>query len=118
MSEAEFQAANFRLRDREYPYYFAANRDRLARVPDLADASGGLSNPAYFNFVYYIAWKVAAQRLESSDVQADFLRAFGDALLDGVAPEAARAVAAARGADGACQGPRRAPSGAPACVGC
>lgn len=29
----------------------AANKDRLPAIPDLSDNSGGLSNPAYFNFV-------------------------------------------------------------------
>ena len=27
-------------------------------MPDLSDSSGGLSNPVFFNFVYYILWKV------------------------------------------------------------
>jgi hypothetical protein len=29
----------------------AANKDRLAAVPDLSDNSGGLSNPVFFSFV-------------------------------------------------------------------
>jgi hypothetical protein len=35
----------------EYSYYYNANKDRLPRVPDLSDSSGGLSNRTYFNFV-------------------------------------------------------------------
>lgn len=35
----------------EYSYYYEANKDRLPRVPDLSDESGGLSNRTYFNFV-------------------------------------------------------------------
>lgn len=33
----------------------------LPTVPDLSDASGGLSNPAFFNFLSYILWKVRCQ---------------------------------------------------------
>eukprot|EP00892_Ulva_mutabilis_P005388 jgi/Ulvmu1/3220/UM015_0261.1 len=87
MSASEFQAANFRLRDREYRYYFAANRDRLDRIPDLTDMSGGLSNPTYFNFVYYIAWKLVALNLLSSEERSRFNSVFGDNLLTMVAPE-------------------------------
>ena len=36
------------------------NKQRLPALPDLSDMSGGLSNPAYFNFISYILWKVRA----------------------------------------------------------
>jgi hypothetical protein len=62
MPEAALQAEIFRLRTQEYPYYYAANKDRLAVVPDLSDMSGGLSNPAFFNFLSYIIWKVRGRR--------------------------------------------------------
>jgi hypothetical protein len=65
MPEAALQAEIFRLRDQEYPYYYAANKDRLPAVPDLSDMSGGLSNPAFFNFLSYIIWKVRAGALHA-----------------------------------------------------
>ena len=42
----------------EFPYYRQTYAAELPAVPDLSDSSGGLSNPVYFNFVYYILWKV------------------------------------------------------------
>jgi hypothetical protein len=42
----------------EYPYYRQTYAAELPGVPDLSDSSGGLSNPVFFNFVYYILWKV------------------------------------------------------------
>ncbi|KAG2499349.1 hypothetical protein HYH03_002924 [Edaphochlamys debaryana] len=56
MEEVEFQEEVFKLRQREYRYYAEANG--LPRVPDLSDGTGGLSNPAYFNFLQYTLWKV------------------------------------------------------------
>ena len=35
-----------------------ANRELLPALPDLSDLGGGLSNPAQFNFMSYILWKV------------------------------------------------------------
>ena len=58
LSEAALQKEIFLLRDREYPYYRQSNFAALPAVPDLSDSSGGLSNPTFFNFVYYILWKV------------------------------------------------------------
>lgn len=96
MSETAFQTANFRLRDREYKYYFEANKDRLDRIPDLSDMSGGLSNPVYFNFVYYIAWKVVALNLTSSERRSEFNTVFGKNLLDLLAPDSRDAIEHAR----------------------
>lgn len=61
MDEQTFQAEVFKLRAREWPYYLQANRDVLQAVPDLSDLSGGLSNPAQFNFMAYILWKARAR---------------------------------------------------------
>ena len=94
MTEAEFQAANFKLRSREYKYYYEANKDRLDAIPELSDMSGGLSNPALFNFVYYCVWKSAYMRLPTEELQQRFSERFGDALLDNIAPDARRAMAA------------------------
>ena len=94
LTEAEFQAANFKLRSREYKYYYEANKDRLDAIPELSDMSGGLSNPALFNFVYYCVWKSAYTRLPTEELQQRFSEHFGDALLDNIAPDARRAVAA------------------------
>ena len=58
LSEQDLQLEIYRLRDREYPYYRQTYAAELPGVPDLSDASGGLSNPAYFNFQNYIVWKV------------------------------------------------------------
>ena len=66
MDEAAFQAEVFKLRSREWPYYLAANRDSLQAVPDLSDLSGGLSNPAQFNFIMYILWKARQDRHSSN----------------------------------------------------
>ena len=110
MSERDFQATNFRLRNREYKYYYAANKDRLDRVPDLSDMSGGLSNPVLFNFVYYIAWKAACARLQDENMQQEFSDRFGDALLDALAPDARAAVQAVRGDAGA--------ANIPCCLSC
>lgn len=66
MSDRQFQLENFKLRDREYPYYYENNKESLPRVPDLSDESGGLSNPTYFNFVTYILWKVVARNVTDS----------------------------------------------------
>lgn len=96
MSETAFQTANFRLRDREYKYYFEANKDRLDRIPDLSDMSGGLSNPAYFNFVYYIAWKVVALNVTSKESRREFNTVFGKNLLNLVAPDSRSAVIQSR----------------------
>lgn len=108
MSETAFQKANFRLRDREYKYYFEANKDRLDRIPDLSDMSGGLSNPAYFNFVYYIAWKVVALQITNSETRSEFNTIFGKKLLNLVAPESRAAVTQSRG-EGEFQGSVRKP---------
>ena len=58
MDEETFQEEVFKLRQREWPYYLEANRGVLPAIPDLSDLSGGLSNPAQFNFMAYILWKV------------------------------------------------------------
>lgn len=100
MSEESFQAANFRLRDREYQYYYQANKDRLPRVPDLSDQSGGLSNPVYFNFVYYIAWKVVARELRSPEARSAFNAEVGRQMVQLVAPGAAVTIAQSREVNG------------------
>lgn len=96
------QAEIFRLRDREYPYYYQANKQRLPAVPDLSDMSGGLSNPAYFNFVSYIIWKVVARGVTGEEGRARLCRAAGVALLAEVASEQEGKLreAARRGAGG------------------
>jgi hypothetical protein len=126
MSATEFQAQNFKLRNREYKYYFEANKSRLDRVPDLSDSSGGtlihrlpvwcekrgavallhlqtltplrnagLSNPAYFNFVYYIAWKIVAR--STTPLQRDeFNRLFGCRLYGLLIPGAAERLVASK----------------------
>jgi hypothetical protein len=88
-------------RYREYKYYFEANKDRLDRVPDLTDMSGGLSNPTYFNFVYYIALKVVARNLETDAARSAFNAALGTRMTELLAPEAAAALSASREAHGA-----------------
>ena len=70
-----------------FRYYFEANKDRLDRVPDLSDSSGGLSNPVYFNFVYYILWKQIAQET-GPDQREVFGNAFGKRLTDLIVPGA------------------------------
>ena len=51
ISETDFERERYKLQQREYRYYYEANKDKLPAVPDLSDLSGGLSNRAYFNFV-------------------------------------------------------------------
>lgn len=58
--------------------------------------SGGLSNPTYFNFVYYIAWKLVALNVLGSEERINFNSAFGDNLLSLVAPESRKKVQEAR----------------------
>lgn len=100
MSEADFQTANFKLREREFKYFAATHAD-LPAVPDLSDMSGGLSNPAFFNFVFYIAWKVVSAQLPTAADQDAFSARFGSALLDAVAPGVAPQLAAAAAREGA-----------------
>ncbi|KXZ56651.1 hypothetical protein GPECTOR_1g587 [Gonium pectorale] len=69
-----FQRENFKLREQEYRYYAEANRDKLPRVPDLADNAGGLSNPTYFNFVWYCLWKVVYKRVLLPEEREQFAR--------------------------------------------
>jgi hypothetical protein len=102
-TEREFQASNFKLREREYKYYMQANQNRLESIPDLSDLSGGLSNPVLFNFVYYIAWKAACARLNDAQLQSAFSDRFGDALLAAFAPQAAETAAKMRAQLGALQ---------------
>ena len=66
-------------------YYYEANKDRLDRVPDLSDSSGGLSNPVYFNFIYYILWKQIAQ-VTGPEQREVFGSIFGRRLADLIAP--------------------------------
>ncbi|GLC35826.1 hypothetical protein PLESTB_000498300 [Pleodorina starrii] len=75
MDEADFQRENFKLREREYRYYAEANRSQLPRIPDLADNTGGLSNPAYFNFIGYCLWKVVYRHIAAPQDREAFARA-------------------------------------------
>lgn len=100
-SEAEFQRAYFKLRDRECKYFFEANKDQLGTLPYLEDLSGGLSNRTYFGFVYYTAWKAACAYLATAEQQDKFSAAFGDALLEGLAPDAVGVVQRAARQSGA-----------------
>ncbi|GAX78310.1 hypothetical protein CEUSTIGMA_g5752.t1 [Chlamydomonas eustigma] len=79
--EKSFQSEVFKLRDREYKYYYENNKDRLEPIPDLSDMAGGLSNPSYFNFVSYILWKVAARKLPSTELRTQFGLEYGRQLL-------------------------------------
>ncbi|KAI8462490.1 MAG: hypothetical protein J3K34DRAFT_448048 [Monoraphidium minutum] len=95
--EGQLQRERFKLFDQEYGYYSAANRDRLPALPDLSDSSGGLANRAYFNFVSYIGWKVAARHAATPEQRTALCRRVGELLLPQVAPgelEALRAEAA------------------------
>eukprot|EP00955_Chlamydomonas_euryale_P012820 138311-Chlamydomonas_euryale.AAC.2 len=98
-SEGQLQREIFRLRDREYPYYYDANKDRLPRIPDLSDLSGGMSNTTYFNFNYYILFKVAARRAQGAELRTRLNAMYGQQLLPRVW-EGADAAAAAAAADG------------------
>ncbi len=56
--------------------------------------SGGLSNPAYFNFTSYIAWKVTARSLPSAELRNQFGAAYGQELLKAVWPQVQQEVIA------------------------
>lgn len=86
LTETQFQQENFKLRDREYRYYYAANKDRLPAIPDLGDESGGLSNPTYFNFINYVLWKVASAHLRDEQ-RGTFTAAVGKSLLEALDSE-------------------------------
>lgn len=100
LSETDLQMEIYRLKDREYPYYRTANAAALPSVPDLSDASGGLSNPVFFNFVYYILWKVAARHVKDEMQRNALTRLTGQLLAAQIAPgplQTARKSAAANG---------------------
>ncbi|KAL6760300.1 hypothetical protein V8C86DRAFT_2556694 [Haematococcus lacustris] len=94
MDEQDFQRDNFKLRDREYNFYLAANKGRLPALPDLEDGSGGLSEPLYFDFVNYCAWKVAARQLRTPSARSEFSKRVAQELLAALWPQG-RAVAQA-----------------------
>ncbi|KAG1667070.1 hypothetical protein FOA52_000433, partial [Chlamydomonas sp. UWO 241] len=99
--DRDLQREIFKLRDREYRYYYEANTDKLPRVPDLSDMSGGMSNRTYFNFNFYVLWKVAARHAVGADARTALCSAFGRQLLPRVwAGADAAAVATARAGPG------------------
>lgn len=69
LSKDDLQLEIYRLREREWPYYRNAQQGQatLPALPDLSDASGGLSNPVFFNFISYILWKVAARHVAGEE---------------------------------------------------
>eukprot|EP01025_Chloroclados_australasicus_P038941 TRINITY_DN4018_c1_g1_i2.p1 TRINITY_DN4018_c1_g1~~TRINITY_DN4018_c1_g1_i2.p1 ORF type:complete len:266 (-),score=13.41 TRINITY_DN4018_c1_g1_i2:47-844(-) len=87
LTEEEFQKQLFKLRDREYKYYYEMKKDQLPRIPDLSDMSGGLSNPAYFNFVSYVAWKVVSGQIKDAKTRNQIVQLSGINLLNKIAPD-------------------------------
>lgn len=85
-SEEQLQRERFKLFNQEYEYYYESNKERLPRVPDLSDESGGLSNRTYFNFLSYISWKVAARHVQGPEQRTALCRRVGQLLLPSVAP--------------------------------
>ncbi|GFH08185.1 uncharacterized protein HaLaN_03106 [Haematococcus lacustris] len=66
----------------------------LLLLADLEDGSGGLSEPLYFDFVNYCAWKVAARQLRTPSARAEFSQRVAQELLATLWPQG-RAVAQA-----------------------
>ncbi len=60
----------------------------MPAIPDLSDNSGGLSNPAYFNFASYVQWKAAARVVLNEGDRNQLHQAVGLRLADRLAPEA------------------------------
>ncbi|PNH12105.1 hypothetical protein TSOC_001013 [Tetrabaena socialis] len=88
MDEADFQRENFKLREREYRYYADAT-PQLPRIPDLADNTGGLANPAYLNFIIYCLWKVVFRHVRGAAEREAFSRAAAADFLARASPPAA-----------------------------
>eukprot|EP01023_Acetabularia_acetabulum_P018652 TRINITY_DN19420_c0_g2_i6.p1 TRINITY_DN19420_c0_g2~~TRINITY_DN19420_c0_g2_i6.p1 ORF type:complete len:230 (-),score=32.63 TRINITY_DN19420_c0_g2_i6:735-1424(-) len=62
-------------------------KDQLPRIPDLSDMSGGLSNPAYFNFLIYITWKVVAGQIRDQNDRNKIVQLSGINLINQIAPD-------------------------------
>ncbi|KAK9836920.1 hypothetical protein WJX74_011061 [Apatococcus lobatus] len=88
IDERAFQISTFKLRNQEYKYYLEQHKTEMPAIPDLADNSGGLSNPAYYNFASYIQWKSAARAVQADGDRARLHQAVGLRLADALAPEA------------------------------
>ncbi|KAK9866449.1 hypothetical protein WJX84_012457 [Apatococcus fuscideae] len=88
IDEQDFQIATFRLRNQEYKYYLEQHRAEMPALPELSDNSGGLSNPAYFNFCNYILWKSAARVVPDDGNRAQLVQTVGRRLVDALAPDA------------------------------
>ena len=88
IDERAFQISTFKLRNQEYKYYLEQHKAEMPAIPDLSDNSGGLSNPAYYNFASYIQWKSAARAVLADGDRARLHQAVGLRLADALAPEA------------------------------
>jgi len=90
----------YSLREREWPYYRQAQQASLPAVPDLSDASGGLSNPVFFNFLSYILWKVAGRHVKDPLQRQQLNRRAGQFLAERALPESLRLAALSAAAPG------------------
>ncbi|CAG9467195.1 unnamed protein product [Pedinophyceae sp. YPF-701] len=99
-SEEQFQARATRLRLREYGYYYEANKDKLPVVPDLADGTGGQSNPTFLNFSLYVTWKAAFGLVQTSSERERLVRTAGVKFADLCLPDARATLRASAEANG------------------
>ena len=77
MDEGDFEKAASKLREREYPYFLASNKDMI-RIPSIGFVA---MDAAYFNFVYYIAWKIVSQNVTGAEARTAFNRDVGRNML-------------------------------------
>jgi len=78
MEAKEFQEKRFRLQRQEWPYYKEAFQHELPdQLGDSIENDGGMTYPAYFNFLSYVQWKAVADKLEDRESQNTFVRKVG-----------------------------------------
>ena len=85
MDEGDFEKAAAKLREREYPYFLASNKDMI-RIPSIGFVA---MDAAYFNFVYYIAWKIVSQNVTGAEARTAFNRDVGRNMLRQLTAEGA-----------------------------